>query len=77
MIEAEKAEIEKQRWIAASYTAWQMGAGKNMSFPMYLKHLGLSDKEPELTSEQKKIIIAKADAVAERINAAMRAGSFA
>jgi hypothetical protein len=76
MIEEEKAEAVKQSMIAASYTAWQMGEAR-MSFPLYLKKLGLADSEPELTAEQKEILTARGLDVAERINQAMKAGKTA
>lgn len=75
MIEAEKAEQSKQMMIAASFAAWQTGAGEKMTFGLYLKRLGLSDSEPELTAEQKQILTARGLDIAERIRAATRATS--
>jgi len=60
--------------IAASFTAWQMGAGNKMNFAMYLKQLGLSEAEPKLTDDQKRILEAKGLAVADRIREAVKAG---
>jgi hypothetical protein len=74
MIEEEKAEADKRAMVAASYTAWQLGAGEKMSFPLYLKKLGLTESETALTDEQKEILIAKGLHTAERIRAAVDAG---
>lgn len=46
--------------VAASFMAWQMGAGNGMEWNRYLKNLGLSDEEPELTPEQRKEIARRA-----------------
>jgi hypothetical protein len=74
MIEEEKAEAVKQGMVAASFTAWQMGAGEKMSFAVYLKKMGLTEAEPTLTDEQKDILTAKGLSIADRIKSAMQAG---
>jgi len=75
MIEEKEREAAKQQMIAASFTAWQMG-DTGMDFQPYLKKLGLSDIETELTEEQKKFITARSLDIAERINVAYKAGKI-
>jgi len=66
-IEAENAETVRMQYVSASYTAWQMGAGKKKSFGEYLKHLGLSKKEKPMTARQRKQVAVDALKVAQRI----------
>lgn len=77
MIEEEKAEAIKNQMIAASFTAWQLEAGGKMGFAEYLRQLGLSDSEPKLTEDQKEILTSRGLDVADRINAAVKAGRVA
>lgn len=49
-----KAEDTKNRWIAASFTAWQINSfnGLKRSWNEYLRDLGLAEKK-EVTKRQK------------------------
>jgi hypothetical protein len=70
-VEKEKYNNEKQRLIAASFTAWQLGAGERKNFNEYLKAIGLSfeeyKKEPKMTDEEKKAELKKIDEGVERM----------
>jgi len=66
-VEAEEAEAVRMQYVAASYTAWQMGAGKKKTFGEYLKGLGLSKKEKPMTARQRKTTAANALKIAQRI----------
>jgi len=66
-IEEQNAESIRMQYITASYTAWQMGAGKKKTFGEYLKHLGLVKKEKPMTTRQKKKVAESAIKAAMRI----------
>lgn len=53
--------------IAASYAAWQQGAGSKKTFGEYLDGLGLSEKKPKLTKKQQKVIAIKSINTAKKI----------
>lgn len=69
MIEHEKAEEYKDKMVAATFMAWQMGAGSGKSFSDYIRSMGLLENEPELTEEQKDNMARFAIEKAERIKA--------
>ena len=58
MIENIKLEKIKYQMIAASFTAWQMGAGKGKAFNEYIKKFNLLESDKPL-SEDQKISMAK------------------
>ena len=64
-VEKEKYNNEKQRLIAASFTAWQLGAGEGKDFDGYLKLIGLSFKEEKkertMSDEEKAAELRKID----------------
>lgn len=53
---------------AAAFNAYLMGAGGRSSYDAYLKHLGLVDGSAKITTEQKKMIVDKAEDVVKRIS---------
>lgn len=73
-IEKEKLETFKNQMIAASFTAWQLGAGeKGKSFSYHLKKHGLLEKKEKITTQQKKVLAEQSKRIAERIMAMDRA----
>lgn len=62
--------------IAASFTAWQMGAGDKMSWQEYLNKHGLGEKTAKMSSEQKADLVKKTDNVAAKIKAAFQKGNY-
>lgn len=62
-----RAEEKKNQLIAAAYTAWLMGSGGKCSFKSYQISLGLIEKPPPLTKEEKKEMAQKGYSTAARI----------
>jgi len=67
IIDELRAEDAKNQMTAAALVGWQSGAGGKKTFGDYLKSLGLTDKGPKLTPEQKKRISKQAITKAEAI----------
>jgi hypothetical protein len=62
MLTEKAVERQKESMVSAAFIGWQMGAGKkDESYQDYLRRLGLTDKEPEMTEEEKAINAAIAD----------------
>jgi len=51
----------------AAFTAWLMGAGGQKTWGGFCEHLGLSEIAPQMTKEDKRAIINKAYAIADRL----------
>ena len=62
-----RLEEQKERMIAAAYTAWLMGAGGKKSFKSYITTLGLVEKPAPLTKEERKQIAQDAYSRAAKI----------
>lgn len=62
-----RVEEQKERMIAAAYTAWLMGAGGKKPFKSYLTTLGLVEKPAPLTKEERKQIAQDAYTKAAKI----------
>jgi hypothetical protein len=69
-IEKEKAEEQKQKMIAAAFTAWQTGTGGSIGFNAYLQRYGLAPETAQMTDGQREAIKNRALATAERIRKA-------
>lgn len=69
MIENDEFEADKNRLIAASFTAWQMGVAGKIGFHEYIRKLGLVEKDPELTPEQKQKLFDEVFEMAEKVKA--------
>jgi hypothetical protein len=74
MIAKEKAESEKARMIAASFTAWLSGASEGITFQKFLKSYGLMEPEPEAMPEQIAAMKKEALNKAEKILRAFKRG---
>jgi len=62
MLIEKAAEHQKELMVSAAFVGWQMGSGKkDQSFQSYLKQMGLSEKETELTIEEKALNAALGD----------------
>lgn len=62
-----RLEEQKERMIAAAYTAWLMGSGGKKSFKSYITTLGLVEKPAPLTPEERKVIAQDAYSRAAKI----------
>lgn len=62
-----RLEEQKERMIAAAYTAWLMGAGGKKSFKSYITTLGLVEKPVPLTKEERKQLAKEAYSRAAKI----------
>ena len=62
-----RLEEQKERMIAAAYTAWLMGSGGKKSFKSYITTLGLVEKPAPLTPEERRAIAQDAYSRAAKI----------
>lgn len=73
-LQAQKEEEYKKQHEQGAWIAWLMGAGNQKTYDDYLRAHGLKEKIEPLKPEQKKALIEKSTAIAERIMAMHRGG---
>lgn len=59
-------EIE-EKYALASYTAWQLGAGRGMTFGNYLRYLGIYDLKPKIKKTKEQLEAEKNIALEEAV----------
>jgi len=69
----QRVESERQSLVAASFTAWQLGAGQKKSFGEYLRSLGLHEREKPMSATEKAAVVSRALSTAARISRLDRA----
>jgi hypothetical protein len=69
MLGKEEARRSKEIMTGAAFTAWLQGAGGKKTFPQFLRHFGLAEKEKQMTKKSKKAAIQKALRTSARIMA--------
>lgn len=71
-LELDRTQEAKARLIDQAFGAWLSGAGDKKSFNQFLNALGLGDKKEKPSPEKKAAMIAKSNAIAERILGQMK-----
>jgi hypothetical protein len=65
-LEAQKRESTTESRRDAAFTAWLLGAGGQKTWSGFCEHFGLMEKQPKMTNEERRAMIEKAYAIAER-----------
>lgn len=66
-LEAHKRESITESRKDAAFTAWLLGAGGKKTWSEFCEHFGLIEKAPKMTKEERRAIIEKAYAAAQRV----------